>query len=197
MSEGFTGIYQGIYYRNDVPICAASQMDNLSPQQKRLVSMPDLQPKTSAPAPESEPKKKKVVRRRKKSTKASTRSITAKSAAPAPAPTTPKKPLPASSIQPRDHLGRFASKAWGVTKAIGGHIGKGVAHVGKSAATAGKSAVQKEIKKGVKSTQQRRKKRKNTRLRERNIKIRKQEIALGLAAPVTSAKKKVIRRRKR
>lgn len=184
----FTGEYNGIYYRNGTPICAVSQIGQLSPQQQRLVSMPPLQPKESAPASEPAPKKKQVVRRRKKSTKAKT---PARTTTPVPAPVTPKKPIPASSVQPRDHLGRFASKAWGVTKALGGHIGKGVAHVGKSAATAGKSALKKRVKAG----RSQRKKRKNIRLRERNVKIRKQEIALGLAAPAPT-KKKVIRRGK-
>lgn len=143
--------------------------------------MPDLEPNPKYVPPVEKKLKKKVVRKRKKRT--------------TPAP---KRELPCSSVsQPRDHLGRFASKAWGVTKAIGGGIGKCVAHVGKSAVTSGKSAIQKKVKKGIKSAQQRQRKKKDLKLRERHIKIRKQEIALGLASPAPTPKKKVIRRRKK
>lgn len=175
MSEGFTGAHNGIYYKNGTPVCAVSQMEDLAPVQRDLINQPD--PK---------PAKKKVVRRKRKSKR-----TTAKSTA-----TTPKKPIPASSAQPRDHLGRFASQAWGVTKAIGGCIGKGVAHVGKSAVTSGKSAIQKKVKAGVRTAQRRRRKKKDLRLREQSIKIRKQEIALGLAEPAPVKKKKVIRRKR-
>ena len=199
--SNFTGVHNGIYYRNGTPVCAASQMDNLPPAQRKLVSMEPLAPNPNykAPEPKAAPvkKKKKVVRRRKSTgTKASTTSKRTTAKSTATTPTTPKKPIPASSVQPRDHLGRFASHAWGVTKAIGGCIGKGVAHVGKSAVTSGKSAIQKKVKAGVRAAGRRRRKKKDLRLRERSIKIRKQEIALGLAAPAPAKKKKVIRRKR-
>lgn len=194
--SNFTGIHNGIYYRNGTPVCAASQMDNLPPAQRKLVSMEPLAPNPNYKAPDPEPKsapvkKKKRVVRRRKSTGTTSKRATAKSM-----PTTPKKPIPASSAQPRDHLGRFASNAWGVTKAIGGCIGKGVAHVGKSAVTSGKSAIQKKVKAGVRTAGRRRKKQRDLRLREQSIKIRKQEIALGLAEPAPVKKKKVIRRKR-
>jgi hypothetical protein len=176
----------GTVYRNGIAQFQVPRMEALAPN-------PNYMPPPDKPSPE--PKKKRVVRRKKSTgTKASTKRTTAKTPARATTPTTPKKPIPASSVQPRDNLGRFASKAWGVTKAVGGCIGKGVAHVGKSAVTSGKSAIQKKVKAGIRTAGRRRKKKRDLRLRAQSIKIRKQEIALGLAEPAPVKKRKVIRR---
>lgn len=171
MSEtGFTGAHNGIYYKNGAPVCAVSQLGNLSPGQQKLVSMPALQPKEPAPASKQ---KKKVVRRRKKNSTTKAKQSTT--------PTQPKKPIPASSVQPRDRLGRFASKAgsllWGATK-------------GTARAVAGTVKVGKKVHKGVQAHQKQQKRRANIELRERAVAVAEREQQLR------GKKKKVVRRKR-
>jgi hypothetical protein len=141
-------------------------------------------PKYVPPKDEIEPAKKKVVRRRKTAS-----TTTAKKSAQTSVPARTPRPLPASSAQPRDHLGRFASKAgallWGATKATA---------VGTARAVVGTVKAGKKVHKGVKTYQKQQKRRQNLEMRERNVTVTQQEIQLGIRSP--KRKKKVIRRKR-
>ena len=142
-------------------------------------------PKYVPPEERKEPvKKKKVVRRRKK-----TSTTKAQKTAQASVPARTPRPLPASSAQPRDNLGRFASKAgallWGASKAPA---------VGTARAVVGTVKVGKKVHKGVQTHQRQQKRRQNLEMRERNIAVTQQEIQLGIRSP--KKKKKVVRRKR-
>jgi len=135
-------------------------------------------PKYVPPKEQKEPvKKKKVVRRKKASTTA-----TAKKSATATVSARTPRPLPASSAQPRDRLGRFASNAgsliWGATK--------GTARV--------VVGTGKKVHKGIQTHQKQQKRRQNLEMRERNVAVTQQEIQLGMRSP--KKKKKVVRRKR-
>lgn len=143
--------------------------------------MPDLVPnpnyKPSAEQEQPKPKKKVVRRKRKPSatgantpkasqpqTKAPERSGVV---VPPPPTSGPKRPLPRSSVsQPRDHMGRFASKAgqvlWGAAKGTVSAIGSGI-----------KTA--KKVNKTIKRSQTASRRRQNKE-REQNLKKKKKKV---------------------
>lgn len=127
--------------------------------------MEDLAPNPNYVPPDEKPKKKKVIRKKRKST-------TLRAA-------TPKRPLPPSSAQPRDHLGRFASIAgralWGAAR----ETGRAVARTVKTANKAHKA---------IKNQQKQARRRQNIELRERAVAVKEREQKLS--------KKKIVRRKR-
>jgi hypothetical protein len=176
MNERFSGKINSVQYRNGSP--------QLPPDMTMPALEPNLKyvpPAASSPAPSQS--KKKVIRHKTTTGSKRAKSPMQSSQKLARAPTKPKKELPRSSVsQPRDHLGRFASKAgavlWGAAKGTVNVVAGGVKTAQKA---------HKTIKRG----QARARRRKNIELRERAVAVAKAEQKLG------KRKKKVIRRRRK
>lgn len=190
--------HNGTVYRNGVPQFQVPPMEELAPN-PRYVPPPGQQ------APVTPTKKTNIKRKRLPAS--STTPSTAKTKAPGrsgstptrstagsrsrqaaqkPVPNRTPRPLPASSAQPRDRLGRFASYAgralWGATKATA---------VGTGRAVAGTVKFAQRTHKTIKRSQAQAKRERNIELREQAVKVAEREQKLGIR------KKKVIRRRKR
>lgn len=102
LNEYFSGVKDGVEYRNGSPRFAIEPMPDLPMKPKPVEPLPPL-------------RKKKIIRRKKTPASGTvTHRQTAKVQA------SLKKAIPASSVQPRDSIGRFASNAiMGTRKVLG------------------------------------------------------------------------------